>query len=51
MWKRLKNMPENNKSNRNIQKMIAILKHVFNVAKNLGYFAGDNLLSNIKMPH
>ncbi|MGC8502082.1 tyrosine-type recombinase/integrase [Desulfurella sp.] len=43
-------MADNNKSPRTIQKALTILKHVFNIAINLGYLTKENSVKKVKLP-
>lgn len=43
-------MSDNGKSPRTIQKTLTILKHVFNVAINLGYLTTENPVKKVKIP-
>ena len=43
-------MADNNKSPRTIQKALTILKHVFNIAINLGYLTKENPVKKVKLP-
>lgn len=43
-------MSESHKSQRTIEKTLKTAKHIFNIAKNLGYFSGDNPLLKVKSP-